>query len=119
MLIDDDGLADDAKELVLAACEGPDQLDAAVSGEAAGRLPDARRRADEPIPEPLGAYLRSLTVEGFRGIGSAVTLHLQPGPGLTLVVGRNGSGKSSFAEALELLLTGDSWRWKGRSQIWG
>ena len=65
-----------------------------------------------------GAYLTSLTVEGFRGIGPKQTLTLTPGPGLTIVVGRNGSGKSSFAEALEVLLTGDSKRWSDRSKIW-
>src|SRR5262249_35090034 len=43
---------------------------------------------------------------------------LRPGPGLTLIVGRNGSGKSSFAEALEVLLTGDSVRWKERAAVW-
>ena len=42
----------------------------------------------------------------------------QPGPGLTLVVGRNGSGKSSFAETVEILLTGDNRRWSERSSIW-
>ena len=36
---------------------------------------------------------------------------MQPGPGLTLIVGRNGSGKSSFAEAAELAVTGASRRW--------
>ena len=41
-----------------------------------------------------------------------------PGPGLTLVVGRNGSGKSSFGEALELLLTGKNGRWEDRSAVW-
>ena len=46
------------------------------------------------------------------------TLELKAGPGLTLVVGRNGSGKSSFAEGLELLLTGDSRRWAGRASVW-
>src|SRR4029453_12532757 len=39
--------------------------------------------------------------------------------GLTLIVGRNGSGKSSFSEALELLLTGENQRWSsGRAKIW-
>jgi len=33
-------------------------------------------------------------------------------PGLTVIAGRNGSGKSSFAEALELALTGETHRWK-------
>ena len=32
--------------------------------------------------------------------------------------GRNGSGKSSFAEGLEVLLTGDSLRWKERAAVW-
>ena len=61
----------------------------------------------------------AITVTGFRGVGPSCTLPLHPGPGLTLVVGRNGSGKSSFAEGLELLLTGENLRWKGRSKAWG
>ncbi len=52
------------------------------------------------------AYLRSITVEGFRGIGREAKLPLNPGVGLTVVVGANGSGKSSFAEAVERLLRG-------------
>ena len=55
---------------------------------------------------------------GFRGIGEPATLRLAPGPGLTLVVGRNGSGKSSFAEALEVLLTGELRRWEKLSAVW-
>src|SRR4029079_6145654 len=47
-----------------------------------------------------------------------VALELPPGPGLILVIGRNGSGKSSFAEALELLLTGQTYRWLDRAKIW-
>lgn len=65
-----------------------------------------------------GIFLRAIRVRGFRGIGPEATLRLEPGPGLTLVVGRNGSGKSSFAEAAELALTGDTRRWSGRAQVW-
>src|SRR5690606_7594716 len=65
-----------------------------------------------------GAYLASIEVAGFRGIGPLSKLELEPGPGLTVVVGRNGSGKSSFAEALEVLLTGDSYRWKNKPAEW-
>ena len=56
-------------------------------------------------------------ISGFLPAGSAI-LEVAPGPGLTLVVGRNGSGKSSFAEGLEVLLTGDSLRWKERAAVW-
>lgn len=99
---------------VLAACDGRDRLerylrDATVAQEHAG----ASTTSTHP-----GAYVAALKVEGFRGIGSAQTVTFNTGPGLTLVVGRNGSGKSSFAEALEVLFTGDSKRWEGRSKIW-
>ena len=63
-------------------------------------------------------WLRSVTVEGFRGIGAPATLALEPAPGLTVVVGRNGSGKSSFAEGLELLMTGRLKRWEKRPKAW-
>ena len=58
------------------------------------------------------AYLRSISVSGFRGIGGTARLELEPGPGLTVIVGRNGSGKSSFAEGIEVLLTGGLKRWQ-------
>jgi recombinational DNA repair ATPase RecF len=100
--------------LVLAALDGPAALEGGLSGAAAEPRGDAARRA----PTLGGAFLRSIAVEGFRGIGPARRLELRPGPGLTLVVGRNGSGKSSFAEGLEVLLTGDSLRWKERAAVW-
>ena len=99
--------------LVLAACSGSDELE---------RLLQDREVASPPLSEvdatESTAYLTSLAVEGFRGIGPKQSLSLAPGAGLTIVVGRNGSGKSSFAEALEVAFTGDSKRWSDRSKIW-
>jgi len=94
-------LAGEATDLLLAAFESEESLSAQLSGQAVERSP--ADQACATLPGPAGAYLRSLVVCGFRGIGEPATLELQPGPGLTVVVGRNGSGKSSFAEALEVL----------------
>jgi recombinational DNA repair ATPase RecF len=110
----DSSLGDGWGDLVLGALEGRDGLEAQLAGSATSPRP----LAAQVSPAPAGAFLRSVTVEGFRGIGRAQTLELAPGPGLTLVVGRNGSGKSSFAEALEVVLTGDSLRWKERAAVW-
>lgn len=99
---------------VLGALGGSAALEAQLAGSsAAPGTPES-----QTSPAPTGAFLRSVVVEGFRGIGRAQTLEVAPGPGLILVVGRNGSGKSSFAEALEVLLTGDSLRWKERAAVW-
>ncbi|MFJ4083516.1 AAA family ATPase [Streptomyces iakyrus] len=81
-------------------------------GGPAHRLPGRR-----PGARPHAGRLQSVTVSGFRGIGRTARLPLTPGPGLSLVTGRNGSGKSSFAEAVEIALTGDNARWRGRSDI--
>lgn len=101
--------------LVLAACEGPEVLEG-VCGGATPPLHVLAASADEA--EPPGTYLKSVTVEGFRGVGPPLRLDLAPGPGLTVIVGRNGSGKSSLAEATELVLTGDNRRWSGRPKVW-
>ncbi|HXF74446.1 MAG TPA: AAA family ATPase [Actinomycetota bacterium] len=113
--LDRDPRVSDVAELVLAACEGREGLEAFLRGTGSPRRRDggpAERR------RPVQAYLRSVTVEGFRGIGARATLELVAAPGLTLVVGRNGTGKSSFAEGLEVLFTGDSYRWRDRVKAW-
>ena len=106
-----------AADFVLAALLGDDELAAAVDGTSQpGRTPTPA--SAEPGAPAAELYLRSIIVEGFRGIGPPAALRLQPGPGLTIVAGRNGSGKSSFAEAAELALTGDNKRWSGRTAVW-
>ncbi len=108
-------LEEEAASLLLAACEGDGALTAELSG---GQREGPGRDAARADAEPAGAYLQSITVAGFRGVGPAATLELEPGPGLTVVVGRNGSGKSSFADGLEVLLTGNLRRWQELSAAW-
>jgi recombinational DNA repair ATPase RecF/cation transport regulator ChaB len=106
-------LREEWSNLVLAACDGRGAIDHVLQNGAA-----VEPAASAQQKETTAAYLKSVTVEGFRGIGPEQTLAFEPGAGLTIVVGRNGSGKSSFAEALEVLFTGDSKRWSERSKIW-
>jgi len=108
-------LPERATDLVLAALEGDESLSSQLGGQAQPRSKAAYLTTPST---PAGAYLQSLTVAGFRGIGSPATLTVTPRPGLTLVVGRNGSGKSSFAEALEVLLTGNLSRWEKLPAVW-
>ncbi len=107
--------ADGAADLILAAFHGSDAVDAALRGEASGALISV---AQSVVAAPAAVYLAAIEVEGFRGIGPPTTLHIDPGPGLTLVVGRNGSGKSSFSEALEMVLLGTNQRWEQRVKVW-
>ncbi|WP_166902464.1 AAA family ATPase [Mycobacterium sp. DL440] len=97
----DDALSDGAKDIVLNAL-------AEVSGGTGEKT--------ETSPAPT--FLSSITVSGFRGVGPSARLDLYPAPGLMVVSGRNGSGKSSFAEALELTLTGTSYRWNKKESLW-
>ncbi len=114
--IDASAISAGAADVLLAACDGDAALDAVLGGATAARPQPHATGGD--ASEPAGAYLRSVTVGGFRGIGKPVTLELDPGPGLTVVTGRNGSGKSSFAEGLEMLFTGQLQRWMDASAVW-
>ncbi|MEM6292331.1 MAG: AAA family ATPase [Myxococcota bacterium] len=93
--------------------------DAALDGALAESSPAAAQpRAQPPTSAAAAVVLSSLQVRGVRGIAEASSRTVEPGPGLTLVIGRNGSGKSSFAEAAELALTGTCKRWEKKSVEW-
>ncbi|MBB5997930.1 recombinational DNA repair ATPase RecF [Streptomonospora salina] len=114
------GLDPAARRWVLAALQGDDAVAACGRGE----------EVPEPPPEPADApeagapahsrrsFLRRIEVQGFRGIGTPSSLEFAAGPGLTVIVGRNGSGKSSFAEAAEAALTGRNLRWDAMPADW-
>ncbi len=107
--------ADGVSDLILAAFQGSDAVDAALRGASSVASTSVAQIA---VKAPSAVYLTGILVEGFRGIGPPTMLNIDPGPGLTLVVGRNGSGKSSFSEALEMVLLGTNQRWEQRVKVW-
>lgn len=102
-------------DLVLAAMEGEESVERVLSGKTPTGAAPRETDDDDRLPS---VYLESVTVCGFRGIGPEATIEIPPGPGLTVVIGRNGSGKSSFAEALEVVLTGENLRWSEKTGPW-
>jgi energy-coupling factor transporter ATP-binding protein EcfA2 len=115
----DASLSEQVRLVILAALGKPEDLAEALGGAGGDKSGDASPQCSETVAEPIGAYLESITVRGFRGIGAKLTLPLQSGAGLTVIAGRNGSGKSTLAEALELALTGRNFRWDHKKgQVW-
>lgn len=116
----DASLSEEAKLLVLAALQGDEGLEHALTGVYPNR-PTRSASCEQEQVEPAGAFVKSIRVEGFRGVGPKADLPLEPTSGLTIVAGRNGSGKSTFAEAFEFALTGKSYRWdskRKKSVVW-
>ncbi|MFV2196338.1 AAA family ATPase [Nocardiopsis sp. LOL_012] len=109
----------EARSWVTAALWGDDALEALLDGRPAPDAPQGGLAGADAPPGPMRrAYLAGIRVQGFRGIGRPAELAFPPGPGLTVIVGRNGSGKSSFAEAAEAALTGRNPRWDAMPTGW-
>lgn len=96
----DSKLSEQARLVVLAALGAPDDLAEVLGDDATSpELVESLTAVEDEGAEPVGAYLRSITVQGFRGIGAQVTLPFRPGPGLTVVAGRNGSASRRWPRA--------------------
>ncbi len=114
-LIGDEALDNGARAVIDGALRG----DAAFAQACAEDGAALSRRAPHDRKEPAAApriFIQEIVVEGFRGAGPKATLKLPPGPGLTLVTGRNGTGKSTFVDALETILASDDWAAGGQDR---
>ena len=93
----DESLAVEPGLLIMAALESDATLMNALTGD--GSQAEVSTVADASTASAsratTGVFVNSIAVQGFRGIGPRCVLEFARGPGLTLVVGRNGSGKES------------------------
>ena len=94
----DGDLDDDAKLYVMAALDGT--LGEVIEGGGEGRTAPRPETYPRRLPGPTCGECR---FPGSGALARVRTWRWCPGPGLTLVVGANGTGKSSFAEGLEFL----------------
>lgn len=74
--LEEQPLADVPLALLFAACEGEAALATELGNLSTSAPP---RQPPGEVPEPAGAYLQSVAVTGFRGIGPSVTLPITPG----------------------------------------
>ena len=51
--------------------------------------------------------INSLKIQNFEGVSH---IDIQPAKPVTMIVGRNGQGKSGIAEAIKLAMTGETGR---------
>lgn len=72
-----------------------------------GLAGDAHGQDEGLVSESQPWWLESLTLSGFRGISEEVTCRFEASPGLTVIHGSNGTGKSSLCHALDLTLHQD------------
>jgi energy-coupling factor transporter ATP-binding protein EcfA2 len=114
-LILEEGAGLEVKNVVAAAFDSDEAVEVGLSSKI---WVMARHEVAPNISSLPNVFLSSLEVAGFRGICGTAKIEFSAGPGLTLIMGRNGSGKSSFADAFEVMLTGQSVRFGGKGQEW-
>ncbi|MBF4163202.1 ATP-binding protein [Nocardioides acrostichi] len=75
--------------------------------EVAKGLAGTASRDNDPSADSAW-YLTEVQAQGYQGIGGeqSLSIELDPTPGITVIHGANGSGKSSIADAIETALQG-------------
>ncbi|NJQ03971.1 AAA family ATPase [Streptomyces zingiberis] len=72
------------------------------------------KAADESDADPaVGApwSLASVSIEGFQGATTQLTIYLDPSPGVSIFHGPNGAGKSTISDGIRLALSGKPGWW--------
>ena len=111
----DTGKADEPWALiVLAAMEGEQALDGFLEKARTIAPPQRSESSAAAASEPPGAYVASISVEGFRGVGPAATLALRPGPGLTLMASR----LAEFVQAVRTLVENAALEREKLEDVW-
>ncbi|WP_083451499.1 AAA family ATPase [Leucobacter celer] len=64
----------------------------------------------DPLPVDATWILEKVSIQGYRGIANnePLVLVFDPTPGITVLHGLNGAGKSSISDAIEIALTGET-----------
>lgn len=110
LLQEAEGLSTDATALAAAALAGDSTLEMCIANVPGAAAPAAPESSADSATSSGEAFIGRISLTGFRGVASRLDVELRPAPGLVVVTGRNGSGKSSIAEAAEVALSGGSLR---------
>jgi recombinational DNA repair ATPase RecF len=71
----------------------------------------------QSCPVMMQSQIRRIEIQGFRSFGNSRQV-LEPSPTVSVLWGGNSQGKTTFAEGLEFLLTGQIARRGAIAEFW-